>query len=128
VLGCVAAIEWRIVMRIGFSVFLMAVGAVLTFAVHKTATGVDIHTIGIILMIAGVIGLAATLTIFAPRRGVTGVASERTVTTTPAAAAVANPSVVTTTPSVVTTTPEVVTTTPQAGVTTQQVVEHREVY
>jgi hypothetical protein len=107
-------------MRIGFSVFLMAVGAVLTFAVHKTATGVNIHTVGVILMIAGVIGLAATLTIFAPRRGVTGVATERTVITSPAVAPVANPTVVTTTPATVTTAP--------AGVTTQQVVEHREVY
>jgi hypothetical protein len=105
-------------MRIGFSVFLMAVGAVLLFAVHKTATGVNIHTIGVILIIAGVIGLAATLTIFAPRRGVTGVASERTVTTDApvAAAPVAAPvaqAPVATVPS---------------GVTTQQVVEHREVY
>lgn len=107
-------------MRIGFSVFLMAVGAVLTFAVHKTATGVNIHTIGVILMIAGVIGLAATLTIFAPRRGVSAVASERTVTTTPGAASVADATVVTTTPATVTTAP--------AGVTTEQVVEHREVY
>jgi hypothetical protein len=107
-------------MRIGFSVFLMAVGAVLTFAVHKTATGVNIHTIGVILMIAGVIGLAATLTIFAPRRGVSAVASERTVTTTPGAAPVASPTVETTIPATVTTSP--------AGVTTQQVVEHREVY
>ena len=40
-------------MRIGFSVFLMAVGAVLLFAIHKSATGVDIHTIGVILIIAG---------------------------------------------------------------------------
>jgi hypothetical protein len=118
VYGCVAAIERRILMRIGFSVFLMAVGAVLTFAVHKTATGVNIHTIGVILMIAGVIGLAATLTIFAPRRGVTGVASERTVTTAPAAP-VATP-VASTASAPVTTVP--------AGVTTQQVVEHREVY
>jgi hypothetical protein len=107
-------------MRIGFSVFLMAVGAVLTFAVHKTATGVNIHTIGVILMIAGVIGLAATLTIFAPRRAVTGVATERTVTTSPASTPVATPAVATTTPAAVTTTP--------VGVTTQQVVEHREVY
>ncbi|HEY5051669.1 MAG TPA: hypothetical protein VII50_12280 [Acidothermaceae bacterium] len=108
-------------MRIGFSVFLMAVGAVLTFAVHKTATGVNIHTIGVILMIAGVIGLAATLTIFAPRRGVSAVATERTVTTAPAAAPVAMPvAAPAATPAVVTTTP--------AGVTTQQVVEHREVY
>jgi hypothetical protein len=106
-------------MRIGFSVFLMAVGAVLLFAVHKTATGVNIHTIGVILIIAGVIGLAATLTIFAPRRGVSAVATDRTVTTTPAAAPVAAPAVVTT-PAAVTTAP--------AGVTTQQVVEQREVY
>ncbi len=107
-------------MRIGFSVFLMAVGAILLFAVHKTATGFNIHTIGVILIIAGVIGLAATLTIFAPRRGVTGVASERTVTTDApvAAAPVATPVATTTAP---------VATVPQ-GVTTQQVVEHREVY
>jgi hypothetical protein len=111
-------------MRIGFSVFLMAVGAVLLFAVHKTATGVNIHTIGVILIIAGAIGLAATLTIFAPRRGVTGVASERTVTTdapaAPVAAAPAATPVATTTTTPVATVP--------AGTTTQQVVEHREVY
>jgi hypothetical protein len=106
-------------MRIGFSVFLMAVGAVLLFAVHKTATGVNIHTIGVILIIAGVIGLAATLTIFAPRRGVTGVTSERTVTTDAPAAPVAAAPVATTTAPVATV---------PAGVTTQQVVEHREVY
>lgn len=110
-------------MRIGFSVFLMAVGAVLLFAVHKTATGVNIHTIGVILIIAGVIGLAATLTIFAPRRGVTGVATERTVTTDAPVAPVAAAPVAT--PVATTTTP--VATAP-AGVTTQQVVEHREVY
>jgi hypothetical protein len=108
-------------MRIGFSVFLMAVGAVLTFAVHKTATGVNIHTIGVILMIAGVIGLAATLTIFAPRRGVSAVATERTVTTDPGVAPVAPVAVPVAAPTAS------VTTAP-AGVTTQQVVEHREVY
>jgi hypothetical protein len=108
-------------MRIGFSVFLMAVGGVLVFAVHKTATGVNIHTIGVILIIAGVIGLAATLTIFAPRRGVSTVAPDRTTTTTPAAAPVAAPiAAPVSTPAVVTTVP--------AGVTTQQVVEQREVY
>ncbi|HEY3924235.1 MAG TPA: hypothetical protein VGL75_06695 [Acidothermaceae bacterium] len=106
-------------MRIGFSVFLMAVGAVLLFAVHKTATGFNIHTIGVILIVAGVIGLAATLTIFAPRRGVTGVASERTVTTdAPVAAA----------PGAAAPVAQVPVATAPSGVTTQQVVEHREVY
>ena len=65
-------------MGIGVAVFLIAVGAVLTFAVHATASGFNIHTVGIILMIAGALGLLVTLTIFAPRRRAT-VVQERTV-------------------------------------------------
>lgn len=65
-------------MGIGVAVFLIAVGAVLTFAVHATASGFNIHTVGIILMIAGALGLVVTLTIFAPRRRAT-VVQERTV-------------------------------------------------
>jgi len=55
-------------MGIGVSVFLIAIGAILTFAVHATLSGISIQTVGIILMIAGAIGLLVTLTIFAPRR------------------------------------------------------------
>jgi hypothetical protein len=55
-------------MGIGVSVFLIAVGAVLAFAVHAAVNGVNIHTVGIILMIAGAIGLVVSLAIFAPRR------------------------------------------------------------
>jgi len=69
---------WEGVMGIGVSVFLIAVGAVLTFAVHATASGFNIHTVGIILMIAGALGLVVTLAIFAPRRRAT-VVQERTV-------------------------------------------------
>lgn len=65
-------------MGIGVAVFLIAVGAVLTFAVHATASGFNIHTVGIILMIAGALGLIVTLTIFAPRRRAT-VVQERAV-------------------------------------------------
>jgi hypothetical protein len=65
-------------MGIGVAVFLIAVGAILTFAVHATASGFNIHTVGIILMIAGALGLVVTLTIFAPRRRAT-VVHERTV-------------------------------------------------
>lgn len=65
-------------MGIGVAVFLIAVGAVLTFAVHATASGFNIHTIGIILMIAGALGLVVTLAVFAPRRRAT-VVQERTV-------------------------------------------------
>jgi hypothetical protein len=48
-------------MGIGASVFLLAVGAILTFAVEWTVQGVDLEAVGIILMIAGCIGLAVTL-------------------------------------------------------------------
>ncbi len=48
-------------MGIGVSVFLMAVGAILTFAVEASAEGIDINTVGIILMVVGAIGLLASL-------------------------------------------------------------------
>ena len=44
-------------MGIGVSVFLMAVGAVLTFALEASADGINLDTVGIILMIAGAVGL-----------------------------------------------------------------------
>jgi hypothetical protein len=44
-------------MTIGVSVFLLAVGAALSFAVSDTIEGVDLGVIGIILMVCGVIGL-----------------------------------------------------------------------
>ena len=48
-------------MATGTSVFLIAVGAILTFAVDATVGGLDIDTVGIILMIAGLIGLLVSL-------------------------------------------------------------------
>ena len=44
-------------MGIGISIFLLAAGAVLAFAVETTAEGVDLDAIGVILMIVGGIGL-----------------------------------------------------------------------
>lgn len=48
-------------MATGTSVFLIALGAILTFAVDATVAGLDIDTVGIILMVAGVIGLLVSL-------------------------------------------------------------------
>jgi hypothetical protein len=45
-------------MTIGASIFLIALGAVLAFAVDFSTSGIDINTIGVILMVVGVIGLA----------------------------------------------------------------------
>ena len=55
-------------MGIGFSIFLLALGAILTFALDFTVAGVDIAVIGWILMAAGVIGLILTMVVIVPRR------------------------------------------------------------
>lgn len=44
-------------MTIGSSIFLIAVGAILRYAVTDSVSGVDLTTIGLILMIAGLVGL-----------------------------------------------------------------------
>ena len=49
-------------MGIGVSVFLLAVGAILTWAVQVTdPSGIDLNTVGVILMICGAIGLLVSL-------------------------------------------------------------------
>lgn len=55
-------------MGIGVGIFLLALGAVLAFAVDASISGLDINTIGVILMICGAIGLALDMLLFAPRR------------------------------------------------------------
>jgi len=48
-------------MGIGTSLFLIAVGAILYFAVNADISGLEISTIGLILMVVGVIGLLISL-------------------------------------------------------------------
>jgi hypothetical protein len=48
-------------MGIGTSLFLIAVGAILYFAVNADLSGLEISTIGLILMVVGVIGLLISL-------------------------------------------------------------------
>ena len=48
-------------MGTGFSIFLIALGAILTFAVDATVSGLDLDVVGIILMIAGAIGILVSL-------------------------------------------------------------------
>lgn len=48
-------------MGIGVSVFLLAVGAILAFAIEFSADGIDLNTVGVILMVVGAIGLLASL-------------------------------------------------------------------
>ncbi len=48
-------------MALGTALFLIAVGAILRFAVTVSTHGFSIHTIGVILMVVGVVGLIITL-------------------------------------------------------------------
>jgi hypothetical protein len=48
-------------MGLGTSLFLIAVGAVLRFAISVSTHGFNIHTIGVILMIVGAVGLLISL-------------------------------------------------------------------
>jgi hypothetical protein len=60
--------ERRTVMGIGASVFLIAVGAILTFALNLRVSGLNLDIVGWILMAAGLIGLVATIAIWGNRR------------------------------------------------------------
>ena len=50
-------------MGIGTSIFLIAVGAILRYAVTATVSGIELQTVGLILIIVGIIGLVISLAI-----------------------------------------------------------------
>jgi tellurite resistance protein TehA-like permease len=65
-------------MGIGTSLFLIAVGAILRYAVSDSVSGVDVPTVGLILLIVGVIGLVISLfMMFAYNRRETVVTRDR---------------------------------------------------
>jgi hypothetical protein len=59
-------------MGFGTSIALIAVGAVLKYAVTASVSGIELQTVGVILMVAGIIGLVLSLIWMATasRRGV----------------------------------------------------------
>jgi uncharacterized membrane protein len=63
-------------MGIGSSIALIAIGAILAFALDFAVAGVDIQVIGYILMIAGLLGLIFTALIFGRRDSRTVVREE----------------------------------------------------
>jgi hypothetical protein len=63
-------------MGIGTSLFLIAVGAILYFAVNADVSGLEISTVGLILMVIGVLGLLISFFFLSSARRAT---TERTV-------------------------------------------------
>jgi hypothetical protein len=66
-------------MGIGVSIFLLAVGAILTFALNAEVSGINLDTVGIILMIVGVIGLVMSAMFWSTWGGFNNSRTERTV-------------------------------------------------
>jgi beta-lactamase regulating signal transducer with metallopeptidase domain len=68
-------------MGLGTSIFLIALGAILRFAVTATVSGISIATVGTILIIVGILGLLISLfyLVSAERRTVAVAPRERVV-------------------------------------------------
>jgi predicted membrane channel-forming protein YqfA (hemolysin III family) len=69
-------------LSLGVSIFLLVVGAILTFAVDVTTSGFNLNTVGVILMVAGALGLVLSLLFwsnFSPYRRSRSVAGPDTV-------------------------------------------------
>ena len=58
-------------MRIGAALFLIAVGAILKWAVHKHVSGLNLHVVGLILLIIGIVGLLFEIGLMLSRRRTT---------------------------------------------------------
>jgi hypothetical protein len=69
-------------MRIGVSIFLIAVGAILRFALETSVDGIDLAMTGVILMVVGGVGLLVSLLFWSslsPSRRRANVASSEVV-------------------------------------------------
>ncbi|MBV9594368.1 MAG: hypothetical protein JO147_11325 [Actinobacteria bacterium] len=55
-------------MRIASSLFLIALGAILRFAVTRSVNGLNLHVVGVVLMIVGLVGLIVTVALAGSRR------------------------------------------------------------
>ena len=66
-------------MGIGVSLLLIAVGAILTWAVSADVSGVDLNTVGIILMVVGAAGALISLVFWSSWGGFGGTARETVI-------------------------------------------------
>jgi Domain of unknown function (DUF6458) len=68
---CCYQIRWLQFGRVGLgtSIFLIALGAILRYAVTVTISGIELQTVGLILMIVGIIGLVISVFVLFQRDG-----------------------------------------------------------
>ena len=54
-------------MRLGTAIVLLALGAILTFALRFDVSGIDLQVVGWILMIVGALGIVLEVAVWGPR-------------------------------------------------------------
>ena len=59
-------------MGLGVSIVLIAVGAILTWAVNASVSGLELQTIGVILMVVGALGLVLSMIFWSSWGGLAG--------------------------------------------------------
>ena len=64
------------------SLLMIAAGAIMAWAVTTTATGFNIHTVGIILMVVGAVGLVLSIVFWSSWGGYGGFSGRRDGSTT----------------------------------------------
>ena len=67
-------------MGLGVSIFLIAVGAILTWAVNASVSGMELDTIGVILMVVGILGLVLSMIFWLSWGGFAGGTARRRTT------------------------------------------------
>ena len=68
-------------MGVGVSILLIAAGAILTWAVNATVSGLEIQTVGVILLIVGIVGLVMSMIFWSSWGGFAGGGGTRRRTT-----------------------------------------------
>ncbi|MBB6038941.1 DUF6458 family protein [Phytomonospora endophytica] len=63
-------------MGIGGSIFLLVLGAILTFAVKSSPDWIDLQITGVILMIAAAVGIIITLSFWKSKKSAEGQAAQ----------------------------------------------------
>ncbi|MCP9484580.1 MAG: DUF6458 family protein [Gaiellaceae bacterium MAG52_C11] len=67
-------------MGVGVSILLIAAGAILTWAVNATVSGLEIQTVGVILLIVGIVGLVLSMVFWSSWGGFQGGGARRRTT------------------------------------------------
>jgi hypothetical protein len=64
-------------MGVAISLLMIAAGAIMVWAVNTTASGISIHTVGVILMVVGAVGLVLSIIFWSSWGGFSGAGARR---------------------------------------------------